>query len=298
MYDVIIIGGGPAGLSAALVLGRARKRVLLCDAGQRRNALAVHMHNYATRDGIEPAEFRRIGREQLVPYPTVEVRDARVERITGAKDAFQLMIDGATVEARRLIVTTGLVDQALPLPGFGALWGRTIFQCPYCHGWEVRDRRWGYLATSALSLHFPVVLLSWTPDVTVFTDGSFEVPAEVAARLQASGLRIEPAPVARLIGADQLERVELVTGASVPCEVLFAHPPQRQVELVSQLGLALDADGFVTTDAMTRETSVPGIYAAGDLTTRMQAAIFAASAGMQAAAALNHELTASLAMNR
>jgi thioredoxin reductase len=296
-YDVIIVGGGPAGLSAALALGRARKSVLLCDAGARRNAAAEHIHTFVTRDGTPPNEFREIGRQQLAPYRSVEVRDVRVESITGARGAFDVTLATGSVKARRILLCTGMVDEMLPLDGFRELWGRSIFQCPYCHGWEVQDRRWGYLARSLEALHFPMVLRGWTREVTVFTSGAFDVPADVRDRFGAAGIRIETREVARLVAREnRLSSVQLSDGADVPCEVLFAHPPQRHVELVRTLGPSLDEGGFVRVHAMTCETSIPGIYAAGDLMTRMQGAILAAAYGVQAASVINHELTAELAV--
>jgi thioredoxin reductase len=294
LYDVVIVGGGPAGLSAALALGRARRRVLLSDSGPRRNAAAEHIHNFVTRDGTPPDEFRQIGRQQLTHYPNVEVRDVRVESISGTRGAFRIGLTSETVEARRVLLCTGMVDEMLPIDGFRELWGHAIFQCPYCHGWEVQDRRWGYLADAAASSHFlPFALQArgWTRDVVVFTNGTFDVPQEARVRLHAAGIRLETAPVARLVAREnRLEAIELSNGATVPCEVLFAHPPQRQVQLVRALGAALDDDGYVRVDAMKRETSVAGIYAAGDLTTRLQGAIFAAALGAQAAGMINVEL--------
>jgi len=298
MYDVLIVGGGPAGLSAALSLGRARKRVLVCDSGPRRNAAAEHIHNFVTRDGTPPDEFRQVGRRQLANYPNVEVRDVRVGSISGARGAFRVALPSETVDARRILLATGMIDEMLPIEGFRELWGRAIFQCPYCHGWEVADRRWGYLARAVDSSHllpFALQARGWTRDLVVFTSGAFDVPPEARDRLKAAGVRLETAPISRLVAREhRLEGVELSNGTVVPCEALFAHPPQRQVELVETLGLALD-DGYVRVDPMKRETSVSGIYAAGDLTTRMQGAIFAASTSVQAAAALNVELTAELA---
>lgn len=298
-YDVIIVGGGPAGLSAALALGRARKRVLLCDAGPRRNAAAAHMHNFVTRDGTPPDEFRRVGRAQLETYPNVEVRDAAVGTVTGAKGAFRVAVGADEIEARRILLCTGMIDEMLPLDGFRELWGHAIVQCPYCHGWEVKDRPWGYLARPELASHFlpfAIQLRGWTRDVAVFTNGTFEVPEASRAQLEAAGVRIETAPVARLVAKGRaLEAIELANGARVRCETLFAHPPQRQTDLVRALGLALDDAGFVKVEPMKRETSVPGIYAAGDLCTAMQAAIAAAASGLQAAAVLNLEVTMELA---
>ena len=299
LYDIVIVGGGPAGLSAALALGRARKRVLLCDAGPRRNAAAERVHNFVTRDGTPPDEFRRLAREQLAHYPNVEVRDVLVESIAGTRGAFDVVLSDGRVEARRVLLCTGLIDATPAIEGLRELWGHAVFQCPYCHGWEVQDRRWGYLALGAEAQHvalFSVQLRGWTRDVVVFTNGALELPEDARARLHAAGVRIETAPVARLArSGDRLEAVELADGTAVSCDALFAHPPQRQVALIDALGLALDEGGMVRIDPMTRETSIPGVYAAGDLTTRAQAAILGAAAGMEAAARINAELTMELA---
>lgn len=295
-YDVVIVGGGPAGLAAALALGRARKRVLLCDSGPRRNAAAEQIHNFVTRDGTPPEEFRSIARAQLAAYPSVEVQDTRVERVSGRKGAFELTIAGGTAEARRVVLCVGMIDEMLPIEGFEELWGHAIFQCPYCHGWEVKERPWGYIAPDPSMLHFAVMLRGWSEDVTVFTQGAFDIDPQKRAHLEAAGVRVEASPILRLKARGHtLDGVELSSGAVVRIEALFVHPPQRHVDLVASLDLALDADGLVKVDPMTRETSLPGIYAAGDLASRAQAAILAAAAGTQAAGALNHELTAELA---
>src|SRR5882672_7143717 len=141
-YDVVIVGGGPGGLSAALTLGRARKRVLLCDSGPRRNAAAEHLHNFVTRDGTPPEEFRQIARQQLASYPNVEARSARIESVSGVRGDFQVGWASELVRARRVLLCAGMVDAMLPIEGFRELWGHAVFQCPYCHGWEVQDRRW------------------------------------------------------------------------------------------------------------------------------------------------------------
>lgn len=297
MYDVVIVGGGPAGLAAALTLGRARKHVLLCDAGPRRNALANHIHNFVTRDGTPPDEFRAIGRQQLATYPNVEIRDVHVDKIDGAKGNFGLYIGNGMVRARRVILCLGVVDEMLPIEGFRELWGHSIFQCPYCHGWEVRDQVWAVLALNPMIVSFAIHLRGWTKNVIVFTNGTYALSLEDRERLEKAGVRLETRAIQRLVAKDQhLEAIALTDGSTISCSVLFAHPPQKHVDLVNQLGLGLDEHGSVRVDPMHRETSVPGIYAAGDLTSRMQAAVAAAAAGTWAGATLNHELTTDMAL--
>jgi thioredoxin reductase len=299
--DVLIVGAGPAGLAAALTLGRANKRVLLCDAGPRRNAAATHIHNFVTRDGAPPDAFRHVAREQLAAYLGVVVRDDAVVGIAGERGAFQVALaSGEVARARRVLLCTGMIDELPEIEGFRELWGRSIFQCPYCHGWEVRGSRWGYLASERTAAHlgiFATTLRGWTRDVVVFTGGAVEVADDVRAGLHAAGVLVETAAIERLHApGGRLTAVALAGGAIVPCDALFAHPPQRQVRLVEALGVALDEQGFVRADPMTRETSVPGIHAAGDLATPMQAATAAAAFGMMAAAAINVALTREMAV--
>ena len=274
-YDVVIAGGGPAGLAAALMLGRARKRILLCDAGTPRTVAAVHVHGFVTRDGITPAEFRRIGRQQLETYPGVEVRDVRVEKIDGQRGAFDVQLTTGRVEARRILLCTGMIDQLPEIDGFDALWGTSLIQCPYCHGWEIQNQRFGYLAADVEALAFPLLLRGWTSEVTVLTDGRFTVPPDVSARLMTGGVRLEPRRIARVVPRDgHLDRIEFVDGPPLPCDALFAHPPQRQGDLARSLGLVLDAAGYVQVNEQ-RETSISGIYAAGDLASPIQGALVA-----------------------
>jgi thioredoxin reductase len=295
IYDCVIAGGGPGGLSAALTLGRARRRVLLCDFGAPRNAATVHMHNFVTRDGVTPAEFRRIAREQLATYPHVDVRDVRVEEIRGEAGAFDVRLSEGRVRARRILLCTGMIDELPEIEGLRACWGRSIFICPYCHAWEVQDRRFAYLATNVEKLGFALLLRAWTSDVVVLTDGKLVIPPDMRAQLNAGGVRVEERSIARLIHAgDQLQGIEFADGESLPREVLFVHPRQRHADLVTSLGLKLDAMNFVEIDAM-RQTSRPGIYAGGDLVSGMQGAVIAAASGSQAAATLNHALVVELA---
>lgn len=294
-YDVVIAGGGPAGLSAALALGRGRRRVLLCDAGPRRNAAAVHMHNFVTRDGTPPTEFRRIAREQLAQYPDVEIRDVGIDAITGTRGAFDVRVGAERITARRVLLCNGVIDEVPSIDGFAELWGSAIFQCPYCHGWEIRDDRWAFAALAPDDAPrlaaFAALLRGWTDDVAVFTNGQVQLAADERERLERAGVRVYDSPIVRLTRRDhELTAIELADGTSVARDHLFAHPHQRQTELVAALDLARDDEGYVRSDPMSRETSRPGIYAAGDLATRAQAAVLAAAAGMQAGAAINMDL--------
>ena len=190
-----------------------------------------------------------------------------------------------------------MIDELPEIDGFRALWGTSIFQCPYCHGWEIQNQRFGYLATNLEALTFPLLLRGWTSDVSVLTDGRFAVPLEMSARLMDGGVRLEQRRIARFVpSGGHLERIEFVEGDSLPCDALFAHPRQRQSDVVRSLVLALDETGYVQVDGVQRETSIPGIYAAGDLLTPIQGALVAAASGSQAAGMLNRALTVDLAI--
>ncbi len=290
-YDIIILGGGPAGLSAALVLGRACKRVLLCDGGTPRNTAAAHIQGFVTQDGTSPAEFRRIGRAQLAPYTGVTVRDVLATAIeVRGPDAFVVQLaDGTVATARRILLAVGLVDELPPLPGVAALWGKSVHVCPFCHGWEVRGRRTGALVTMPMMLDFPLMLRGWSADIVLFTDGALVIEADRRAQLEQAGVTIEERPLKGLLGGDVLTGVELVDGTIVAIEALYLRPAQRQTALVASLGLTLDDFGYVKVDGMQR-TSQPGILAAGDLTTMMQGALLSASFGAMAAYMITHEL--------
>jgi thioredoxin reductase len=249
-----------------------------------------------TRDGTPPAEFRRLARSDLRAYPAVHAVDARVDAIEREGEVFRVRAGERVVEARRVLLCVGMVDELPDTPGFRELWGKSIFLCPYCHAWEVQDRPFGYLAPGPAWVEWALFLRGWTSDVVVFTNGSFEVPSEARAKLDKANIQIEERRIKALRAeGGHLAAVELEGGSEVAREVLFARPPQRQVALVKALGLALDDQGFVRVDEH-RQTSVPGIYAAGDLTTMMQGALLAAAAGAIAASMLNHVLTMELAV--
>jgi len=291
--DVVVVGGGPAGLSAALVLGRACKRVWVCDGGARRNAAAAHVHGFVTQDGTPPETFRHIAREQLSPYD-VTFRDEPVQAVTPLSEAGGFLVQlegGAKVRAGRALLATGMIDLPPALPGLREAWGHSAFQCPHCHGWERRGQAWGVLLASAALADFAVMLTGWTRNVTAFTHGAFALPADAQERLAAAGVRVVTGPLERLqVEPDgALKGAELRDGTVVPLDVLFLKPEQRLPPLVQALGLALDEAGYLRTTSQ-GETSLPGLFAAGDLTTPLQAAMVAAYQGAVVGWTLVHTL--------
>lgn len=290
-YDVVIIGGGPAGLAAALALGRSRKRVLLLDGGTPRNDRAQYIGGFITQDRITPTAFRGTAHDDLRAYPTVDLNlNGIVDSVCRAGKALALHVGGIEHVARRVLLATGLVDEPLALEGSRDLWGRSLFQCPYCHAYEHRDREIGFLAPSSDACEWALLLRSWTRDVTVFTDGAYEVHAEHREKLGAAGIPIHEGRVVELVREGEHLCAVRTADAIVACEALFFRPQQRQVPVVAALGLASTADGYVRVDEDFK-TSMAGVYAAGDLAAHYHGALAAASAGNQAGHSINHELT-------
>ena len=294
VYDVAIIGGGPAGLAAALALGRSRKRVMLIDGGTPRNARAQYIGGFITQDRIIPTAFRSTAHDDLRAYPTIDLHlNTVVERIDRAGSVFALHIGGVDHAARRVLLATGLIDEPLPLDGARDLWGRSLFQCPYCHAYEHRDRKLGFLSPSCDECDWSLLLRGWSRDVTVFTNGAYTVSAEHREKLGAAKIPIEEGRIIELLReGDQLHAVRL-EGSTIACDALFFRPQQRQVPVVAAMGLAMTADGHVCVDEDFK-TSMPAVYAAGDLATHYHGALAAASAGNRAAHSINHELTVEL----
>jgi thioredoxin reductase len=287
-YDVAIVGGGAAGLSAALVLGRARRRVVVIDAGQPRNAPAAHMQGFLSRDGLPPAELLAIGREEVHRYG-VEFLDGRV---IAARPGFELgLADGRRVRARQVLLATGAVDVLPDVEGARERWGRDLLHCPYCHGWEVRDQQIGVLGTGPASVEHAHLLRQWSDDVILFTHTSPITPAD-RATLAARGIRVVDGVVARLVVSDdRLDAVKLADGPCISRDALFirpalaAHPDGP----AAALGCELLDGGLVRTSPDGR-TSVPGVWAAGNATNPRAQVVTAAGEGSAVAIAINTEL--------
>lgn len=291
VYDVIIVGGGPAGLNAALVLGRCRRSVLLCDAGEPRNAVSHRLGGFLSRDGEQPSELRRIGREQLQPYPNVEVRRAEVVDARRTEPTFQITLDdGRREQGRKLLLAPGLQNQLPEVEGFEEFWGRGVHNCPYCDGWENRDRAIVVYSRTPSAKGLGLELLAWSADVTLATDGEVDLSEEDRAALARNGVKLVEDPVRRLEGGACLERISLESGESIPCDALFfSQGPCLPSPLAERLGCDVSDKGIVETYSY-EKTDVPGLYVAGDASRRVQFAIVAAAEGAMAAFAINTEL--------
>ncbi|WP_030316453.1 NAD(P)/FAD-dependent oxidoreductase [Streptomyces sp. NRRL B-3229] len=292
-YEVIVIGGGAAGLSAALVLGRSRRRTLVVDAGEPRNAPAAHMQGFLTRDGMPPAEFLALGREEIERYGVELVRD----RVVEVAEGFAVTLaSGRVLRARRLVVATGLKDELPEVPGVAERLGKDVLHCPYCHGWEVRDQAFGVLATSTLSVHQALMVSQWSKDVTLFLHevAEADLADDDLRRLAAAGVEVVAGEVAELVVTeDRLTAVRLKDGTAHAREVVFTAP--RAVPrsgLLERLGAELTETPFgayPVVDA-TGQTSVPGVWAAGNAVGFGEQVINAAAGGYRAGAAINGDL--------
>ena len=291
MYDVVVIGGGPAGLSAALVLGRSRRSVLLLDAGHPRNERSAWAGGVFSRDGMHPAELLQVARRQLARYETVEVRRATAVAASIRADGFAVTAaDGAIAAARRLLLAHGIVDRLPNVEGVAALWGRGIYHCPHCDGWEMRDKQLAVWADGPEAVELVPVLLPWSRDLVLLTGGPSRLSPDERRELERHGVRIVESRIRRIEGADRLERVVLDDGSSEEPAAVFLKPePEPASDLAAQLGCELSEWGLIEVGADS-QTSVPGVYAAGDAASKIHQVVVAAAAGARAAIALHHDL--------
>ncbi|WP_437879444.1 NAD(P)/FAD-dependent oxidoreductase [Pseudomonas sp. LRF_L74] len=286
-HDVIIVGGGFAGLSAALPLARARRHVLLIDTARPRNRFAASSHNFLGQEGVAPLEIQRIAAEQLAPYATFRRMQGEAVAARQEDGGFLVSLaDGQAFWAARLILASGVRDELPAIDGLEARWGHTVVHCPYCHGYELRDRPLGVLADQPMAAAKAAMLPDWG-EATLFTQGLFEPDAEQRALLDARGVRIERTPIEALLGeAPELDGVRLKDGRSLALGGLFVASRVHMTHpLAEQLGCAMEegANGFYLKVDDWKQTSVPGVFAAGDIATPMHSAILAAAAGNLAA---------------
>jgi thioredoxin reductase len=269
-FDCVVVGGGVAGLSAALVLGRARRRTLLLDRGGQSNRAAAHVGGLLGHDGTPPAELYELARTQVAAYDAVAIRDSEAIDARAEGDGFTVVLgDGGEVRAQALVLATGMEYEVPDLPRFAELWGSAVFHCPFCHGWEVRDRPIVVCGAGEVADRQAALLAAWTDDVTIVD------PADVA------DLRIEDGDLNAVVRRD---------GSEVRCDAVLVHAPLRRRDaLPDRLGLGLTDDGFVAVDAQAH-TSVPGVYAAGDLAVAPQQVAIALGSGHLAGVVATREL--------
>ena len=266
VFDVIIVGGGPAGLNAALTLGRQRRNVLLVDSGAYRNEPAEEMHMFLSRDGFPPAELRRLGREELAHYPTVEIREDLVVAVRGAAEDFTVELAGGSTErARRLLLASGQADVLPEVEGTAERFGKGVYHCPFCHGFETAGKPLAVLggdfSHAMLALY---VADRFSDDVVLCANGVLEVSGELRAALKEQGVEVREEPVSRIEGAQDALTVHFGSGEPLERGAIFHRPVSRQrSDLASALGCELLPDGCVRVNAM-QQTTVAGVYAAGD----------------------------------
>ncbi|GAA3882894.1 NAD(P)/FAD-dependent oxidoreductase [Saccharothrix violaceirubra] len=295
-YDVVVVGGGAAGLSGALMLARARRSVLVVDAGAPRNAPADGVHGLLARDGVPPAELLAVGREEVRRYGGLVERGEVVD-VRRVDDGFVVdRGDVTTVRARRVLVATGLVDELPDVSGLRERWGRDVVHCPYCHGWEVRDRAIGVVATGPMAVHQVALFRQWSADVTYFAHVTSPLPDVQAERLAARGIRVVVGEVAALeVAADRLVGVRLVDGSVVARDAVAVAPRMKvRADFLKSLDLTAvehpsGAGDHIPVDEFGR-TAVSGVWAAGNVTNPMAQVGAAAAAAADAAARLNADL--------
>ncbi len=312
-YDVVVVGGGPAGLSGAMALGRARRSVLVIDSGEPRNAPAGHIHNYLGREGMAPGDLLAIGRTEVAQYG-VRVIDATVtvarqlaadlssEGAETGRNRFELdLADGRTVRARRLLVATGLTDELPDVPGLAERWGRDVLHCPYCHGWEVRDQAIGILGTGPFAGHGALLFRQWSADVTLFLHTAPPLSGEETEQLAARGITVVEGEVAAIESRDdRLSGVRLRSGEVVPRQAIVVAPRfVARSDILTGLGLEatdMEMGGHVIGSYFPAEstgaTSVPGVYLAGNVTNVVAQVITSAAAGLWTGAQINASLIA------
>jgi thioredoxin reductase len=289
--DCIIVGAGPAGLNAALVLGRARRRVLVLDNGAPRNYATHEMHGVLGHDGLDPADLRARGREELARYG-VEVTSAEVEAAEVRGDSVRLTRDGAAEVTRTVILATGMLDEVPDVPGFREVWGTSAHTCPYCDGFEHRDERIAVLAGGARGEHLALLLRQWSDDVVLLGNGPLDLAPDQVARMRARGIRTIETPVAALDSEDgRLRRIRLEDGTELDRDALFFFVGWRlRTDLARGLGCELRDDGSIVVGA-DQATSVDRVYAAGNCADPRALVPTAAGAGVAAAVAVNARLT-------
>ena len=292
VFDVIVVGGSYAGLSAAMSLGRSRRNVLVIDSGKPCNAPTPHSHNFLTQDGSTPAAIAAIGREQVEKYPTVKFQNDVA--VAGSKQGNRFNItlqNGDNVQGKKLIFATGIKDQLLPIKGFSECWGKSVIHCPYCHGYEFHSRKTAILGTGEVAMHYALLVRNLTKDLTVLTNGPHDFTQEQLDKLNKHHITLIDTKVIEIIHTGgQLRSVKLNDGSELSFDAVYAKVPFVQhSDIPVSLGCELSEQGYIKIDAM-QKTTVDGVFACGDNSSMMRAVANAVSAGNFTGAVVNKEL--------
>lgn len=292
LLDVLIIGGGPAGLNAALVLGRARKNVVVIDDETPRNWVTRETHGFVTRDGASPREFRKAAKEQIVAYPSVQFASDTATAITGSDGDFVVKTtQGASYHTKKILFAVGKKDLPLDINGLTEVYGKSAFVCPYCDGWELRDQSLVIIVSGDKALHMAKVISGWTERYTICTNGSDSLTDEQREELKQHHVTVFDAPIQSINSEEgMVQQVVLNDGTAIPCTGVFFQPKLfTGSELPKAIGCEITESGTVIVDA-SGKTSVAGVYSAGDAASEMYQAITAASLGALSAVSINNEL--------
>ncbi len=291
IFDVIIIGGSYAGLSAAMSLGRAMRHVLVLDSNDPCNKRTPHSHNFVTQDGATPAAIRSKIIAELQPYTTVQLKGALVTNVTGNDGAFEIQTEDEIFQAKKILFATGVKNNLPDIPGFADSWGISVLHCPYCHGYEIRNQPTGIFANGANVMHMAKLINNWTKSLTVFTNGPAFLTDQERVLLTKNSIAVVEDSIINIAHRNgYIVQLEFENREAFKLNALYARLPFVQhTALPQQLGCAINDDGFIVTDEM-KKTSVKGVYAAGDNISMMRSVANAVAAGSMAGAIINHEL--------
>ncbi|MHA6249493.1 NAD(P)/FAD-dependent oxidoreductase [Pontibacter sp. CAU 1760] len=291
MYDVIVIGGGPAGLNAAMILGRSRRKVIVFDGGKPRNRWSNNMNGFLTSDGMDPRDFIKKGRAELAKY-SVEIKDIEIDSATYSKSQYVVNdAAGNVYHSRKLLLATGLKDNWLELDGFEDLYGKSIHHCPYCDGWESRDKAIAVYGKDRNGIGQALAMKNWSEDVTLYTDGTDELRRDDLELLELNEVKVEKRKILKLEGQDgQLAHIVLQGGEKTAQQAMFFGEGTKQQSVLGEmLGCEFTSKGVIKTRRL-QQSNIPGLYVAGDAARDMQMVIVAAAEGAKAGVAINMDL--------
>lgn len=292
LYDVIVIGGSYAGLSAAMALGRSLKKVLIIDSGKPCNSQTPHSHNFLTRDGETPTNLAAIAKEQVLAYPTIEFVDGLAQNAKKTVDGFTITTAAHQIfKAKKIVIAAGVKDVFPSIKGFAECWGISVLHCPYCHGYEVKGKTTGIIANGEIGFEFTKLISNWTKDLTLFTNGVADINPDDQAKLLAKKINIVEKEIDEIIHENGIvKHLKFKDGSNQKLEAIYARVGmEHNTKIITDLNIELSEQGYIAVNAF-KQTNVAGVYAAGDCTTMMRSVASSVADGNLAGAILNKEL--------